>query len=76
MALTEFQRAYQKAITGREPEPMPLVEPDHELEPLTAEQVNARIRETEDKNFLIYEPTNNQRRVLTAPRVYGGAHSS
>ena len=70
--MTEFQRAYHRALTGREPEPMPVIEPDEVLEPLTAEQVNARIREIEDKHFLIYERINQQRRVLHTDARYGG----
>ena len=72
--MTPFMAAYRKAL-GQPAEPMPVIELDPELEPLTAEQVNARTRETEDRNFLILEPDRNQRRVLTTAQTYGG-HSS
>ena len=69
--MTPFMAAYRKAL-GQPAEPMPVVELDPELEPLTAEQVNARIRESENRIFLTCEPSNNQRRVLHTDTRYGG----
>ena len=61
--MTEFQRAYCRALGQDIIEPMPVIEPDEVLEPLTAEEANARTRATEDRYFMILEPE-NQRRVL------------
>ena len=72
MALSEFQIAYHKALTGHEPEPAPVVEPEPTVEPWTAEEANRHTREIEDRYFHIYEPTNTQRRVLHADARYGG----
>ena len=72
MALSEFQIAYHKALTGHEPEPAPVVEPEPTVEPWTAEEANQHTREIEDEHFQIYAPTNNQRRVLYADTRYGG----
>ena len=69
--MTEFERAYHKALTGHEPEPAPVVEPEPTVEPWSAEEANRHTREIEDRYFQIYEQINPQRRVLTAPRVYG-----
>ena len=71
MALSQFQIAYQRALGQELRDPVP-VEPDEVLEPWSAEEANARIREIEDEHFQIYAPTNNQRRVLYADTRYGG----
>ena len=73
--MTPFMKAYREALGQAADLVSVPVEPDPELEPLSAEEANMRIREIEDKHFLIYTPTNNQRRVLTTAQTYGG-HSS
>ena len=69
MALTAFRAAYQRALGQAIVDPVP-VEPDEVLEPLTAEEANARTRATEDRYFMILEPDRNQRRILSCDQAH------